>query len=196
MKRFDEQEQFGVGAVEMVTGVKAQTLRQWETRDIYTCELRRQAVLEPHLIKAPDAPGRVEKAREIAAAYESGWRSYTLGDMVRISIIAALMRAGASGKDAGQAGMAVWLPESEPDSQPSGRELMRLLSTPTKDDPDQYLMFFPEVLHLGNPFVHRDWDRLRKHCAAMNRIAPGRAGFILNLSAIRRQILAALDTIG
>src|ERR1022692_22184 len=123
---FCDQERFSARVVEEVTGVKPATLRQWETREVYTCELRRTAATETHIIKAADTPRRRRKAVELLKNYEHGWRSYTLGDLVRISFIVALMEAGIEATEAGRGAVCLDLLESSPNSHPAGRALARL----------------------------------------------------------------------
>src|SRR4051794_14327159 len=119
MRTFCDQERFKAEIVASVTGVRPEALRQWEKRDVYICELRRSAEFALHIIQSPDTPRRQRKARELLNKQEQGWRSYTLGDLMRISYLVALMDAGVPATEAGRAATFLRLPESEPNSHPS-----------------------------------------------------------------------------
>ncbi len=210
MKTFCDQERFNADAVESVTGIKSETLRQWEKRDVYTCEFRRSAEFALHSIQSPDAPRRQRKARELLQKQERGWRSYTLGDLMRISYLVELMQAGVPASEAGRAATFLCLPESEPNSHPSGRTLAELLSAP--DLPDEYAVFVPNLLHLGNPATVRYEIPTKKpdndaaitlDTAGMNwnhnvrpilRMMGDRAAVVLNLSRLRRNVLHHVST--
>ena len=194
MRGFDDQEPFASDVVEAVTGVKSATLRQWEAREIYVCEMRRNAAFElGTTVSWEHWQHRSRRARKTLSKYEAGWRSYTLADLVRISLIKALMRAGCEAKEAGHAAMRVMLLECDPKSHPSGREAIRKLHSGTAATPDEYLVFFPHVSHLENPFVNRRWDRIQRATVALEPLSPSRAGFLVNLSAIRRDVLLVLE---
>lgn len=205
MKTFCDQERFSAGAVEAVTGVKPETLRQWERRDVYRCDIRRAAAMNLNIIQSPDTPRRRRKAVELLRKYEQGWRSYTLGDLIRISLIVTLMETGIDARAAGRGAVALDLPESEPNSHPSGRALASLLSAP--DLPDEHVVYVPNLLHLRNPARFRYTPPARKpgidpgislEAASLewkHKVEPvlslihKRAGVIVNLSDIRRTVL-------
>jgi len=194
MPTLEEQEQFDSEVVEAVTGIKSATLRQWEAREIYICEMRRNAAFQlGTTVSWEPSERRSRRARETLRKYEAGWRSYTIGDLIRISLIRRLMRAGCEAKEAGHAAMRVMLLECDPKCRPSGREAIRKLHSGAKDTPDEYFVFFPHALHLENPFVSRRWDRIQRAIVALEPLAPARAGFILNLSVIRRGVLVVLE---
>jgi hypothetical protein len=191
---FCDQEQFGADVVEAVTGVKPATLRQWEKRGIYTCELRCASATQMSIIQAPDTPRRRRKAVELRQKYEHGWRSYTLGDLVRISFIVALMEAGVGAREAGRGAVCLDLPESNPNSDPAGRALIRLLSKP--DLHDEYVVYVPKLVHLNNPAIFRCAPaNLDKVAGAMQLIGE-RAAAIANLSRMRRSVLQRLEQRG
>jgi len=190
-----DQERFSASVVEEVTGVKPATLRQWEMREVYTCELRRAAAMEAHIIKASDKPRRRRKAAELLKNYEHGWRSYTLGDLVRISFIVALMEAGVEATEAGRGAVCLDLPESNPNSRPAGRALAHLLSAP--DLPDEYAVYVPRLVHLNNPACFRlepakQNPEVGKVVRALGLMGK-RAAVIINLSTMRRSVLKRLE---
>jgi hypothetical protein len=209
---FDQQEQFDIRTVEAVTGTKRATIRQWETREVYVCDLRRMA---PHVLttfQSPDWPDRLDRAKEVLRKYERGWRSYTLGDLVRISFINALIEAGVPAQAAGRAAMVLVLPEARANSTPSGRELLRL-QNPLNDPeaPDEFVLFWPadpqtwpqptrwgvQKAVQDNPLQFRhgiggmNWQYINE---VLTR-AGCHAAVVVNLSAIRRNVLESLETL-
>ena len=192
---FCDQERFGGSVVEAVTGIKPATLRQWEARGVYVCELRREAAMEIHIIQSPDTPRRRRKAVELLQKYEHGWRSYTLGDFLRISFIVALMEAGVEAREAGKGAVCLDLQESNPNSHPAGRALTRLLSAP--DLPDEYVVYVPKLDALNNPARFRyepakekpDIDKVARAMQLIGR----HAAVVVNLSRMRRSVLQQLE---
>ena len=192
---FCDQEQFNSSVVEAVTGVKPATLRQWEAREIYVCELRRAATRELSIIQARDTPRRRRKAVELLHKYEHGWRSYTLGDLIRISFIVALMEAGVEAREAGRGSVCLNLPESNPNSRPAGRALIRLQSA--RDLPDEYVVWIPKLVHLNNP-AHFRYEPASQHpkvdkVARALKLIGERAAVIVNLSRMRRSVLQKME---
>jgi hypothetical protein len=210
---FDQQEQFDAATVEAVTGTKRATLRQWETREVYICDLRRAAPGVLSTIQAPDWPDRLDRAKDVLQKYERGWRSYTLGDMVRIAYINAMMESGVDAREAGRAAMVLSLPEAWANSVPSGRELLRLQNpTDDPDTPDELVAFVPGLdLPFSNPYQFRYGAPSKEHGADIGmfgalhewqtRFKPflkllrtsKRAAVILNLSDLRREVVARLE---
>lgn len=208
----DAQETFNREVVEAVTGIKAATFRQWETRDIYICELRRAAEFEMHVTCAPDSPDRIPRSAEILKKYQHGWRAYTIGDLVRIAYIKALMDVGFDAKEAGRAATAVSLPEAIVGSVPSGRELIRL-QNPRNDPnaPDELVVFAPGwgkplQIRLAKPttqvgvspdiillFAGQAWENLFGADGALAWLGPN-AAVLVNLSEIRRDVLNRLES--
>lgn len=205
-------EQFDCRTVEAVTGIKPATLRQWETRGVYICDLRRTAALTLITIQAPDWPGRLDGAKDFLEKYERGWRSYTIGDLVRIAYINALMAAGVAAREAGRAAMRLSLPEAWANSVPSGRELLRLQNPANDPDtPDELVGFIPGLDLPDNPYQFRYGAPSDKHGADIGMFAARaqwktryqpffdllrtakRAAVIVNLSELRRGVLARLE---
>ena len=199
---FYDQEQFDTRLVEAITGIKSATLRQWEHRGIYTCELRRTAALELRIICAPDTPERLDKTAALLRRYAHGWRRYTVGDLIRLALILKLMEAGVEAIQAGPFVQGLYLPESDANSHPKGRELIRLLNPGPPQLPDEFLIFVldqgdgtlcrprPKAPSPRPKFLIHEGHELRD---AIERMVDSSAAIIINLSTVRRELLKQLD---
>ncbi len=207
---FDQQEQFPPKIVEEVTGIKSATLRQWESREIYYCELRLQATFELGIIQAPDSDQRILSAERIITTYSRGWRSYTLGDLIRLSFIRELINLGIDAKQAGQSAMRLHIPESNANKKPSGRDLLVLQNQ--LNHPDEFVLFACEFSPMqfrekdkpsSTPTTdaqklffldseNRDLRAIVKRLASYTTQSPC---VLLNLSVLKRKVLSRLEEV-
>ncbi len=199
---FYDQEQFDARLVGAITGIKSATLRQWEHRGIYTCELRRTAALELRIIRAPDTPDRLDKTAALLRRYAHGWRRYTVGDLVRVALILKFMGAGVEAIQAGPFVQGLYLPESDANSQPKGRELIRLLNPGPPELPDEFVIVIPDEgqgttcrpkLKPQSPVPQFLIDRGHELGDAIERMVDTSPAIIINLSTVRREVLKQLD---
>lgn len=194
----DAPETFNIAKVEAVTGVKSATIRKWDERGFYVCELRRKAELERCIIQMPDLPGRVEAAENIIAEYSQGWRRYVIADLLRIIIVSRLLELGIGGAEAGRAAVGTDIAEAK-NSQPSGRELLRMLAE--APDGDELVVFSPDGPPLSKYFIggvgrfRLDENNLRRIVPILTEATASGPAVVFNLSAIRREVLTKLEAL-